>query len=263
VRKVENRIKWRALENVALSYCFSETKTLSDYLNKLLTEGMAVLQSRIPSGHPIIYDQVDSMLFHKWALNCIGFLAHDAPEHVAQIRLVYKPDIALHHQAVQIFAILNSATEILRAKNQNLSREAMAEKPPAAFSLDFLTPRLVEKCTDHFRAAKYDDCILNAAKVVEVMVREAANLPAEDIGVQLMRKAFKPAAPLLKFSDVTAEQEAAMNLYCGFIGFFKNPHSHKFMNVKDPVTAFEILSMANHLCGMVANATAIPKPRPA
>jgi len=241
----------------------SDTKSLSDYLNKLLIEGMAVLRSRVPSGHPIIYDQVDSMLFHKWVLNCIGFLAHDAPEHVAQIKLVYKPDIALHHQAVQIFAILSSAAEILGGKNQNLSREAMAEKPPAAFSLDFLTPRLVEKCTDHFRAAKYDDCILNAAKVVEVMVREAANLPAEDIGVQLMRKAFKPAAPLLKFSDVTAEQEAAMNLYCGFIGFFKNPHSHKFMNVKDPVTAFEILSMANHLCGMVTNATAIPKSRPA
>lgn len=50
-----------------------------------------------------------------------------------------------------------------------------------------------------------------------------------------------------------------MNLYCGFIGIFKNPHSHKFMNVKDPVTAFEILSMANHLCGMITNATAIPK----
>jgi len=91
------------------------------------------------------------------------------------------------------------------------------------------------------------------------MVREAASLPAEDIGVQLMRKAFKPAAPLLKFSDVSAEQEAAMNLYCSFIGFSKNPHSHKFMNINDPITAFEILSMANHLCGMIANATAAQK----
>jgi uncharacterized protein (TIGR02391 family) len=235
---------------------------LSDYLDKLVAEGMAVLQSRIPSGHPIIYDQVDSMLFHKWVLNCIAFLATDAPEHVAQIKLVYKPDIALHHQAVQIFAILNSAVEVLRAGKENLSRKSMAEKSPTEFSLEFLNPRLVEKCADHFRSAKYDDCILNAAKVVEVMVREAASLPAEDIGVQLMRKAFKPAPPLLKFSDVSAEQEAAMNLYCGFIGFFKNPHSHKFMNIKDPITAFEILIMANHLCGMIATATVVPQSPP-
>jgi uncharacterized protein (TIGR02391 family) len=232
---------------------------LSDYLDKVVADGTSVLQSRIPSGHPLIYDQVDSMLFHKWVLSCIALLATDAPEHVAQIKLVHKPDIALHHQAVQIFGILSSAVEVLRARKGNFSRKSMAEKSPTAFSLEFLNPRLVEKCADHFRSAKYDDCILNAAKVVEVMVREAASLPAEDIGVQLMRKAFKPAAPLLKFSDVSAEQEAAMNLYCGFIGFFKNPHSHKFMNINDPITAFEILSMANHLCGMIANATAAQK----
>jgi len=58
--------------------------------------------------------------------------------------------------------------------------------------------------------------------VVEVKVREAAGLSAEDVGVNLMRKAFKPASAILKFSDVAAEQEAAMNLFCGFIGFFKN-----------------------------------------
>lgn len=112
----------------------------------------------------------------------------------------------------------------------------------------------MEKCADHFTARKYDDCILNAAKVVEVMAREAAELSAEDVGVNLMRKAFKPTNPILKFSDVAAEQEAAMNLYCGFIGFFKNPHSHKFLNISDPLTAFEILCTANHLCTMIERA---------
>src|SRR5205823_10150673 len=115
----------------------------TDQINRLLLEGTAVLQSRIPSGHRLIHDQVDSMLFHKWVLNCIGLLAADAPDHVAQIKLVYKPDIALHHQAIQIFAILSSAVEILRAKQGEFSRKSMAEKPPAAFSLDFLNPQLV------------------------------------------------------------------------------------------------------------------------
>ena len=225
-----------------------------DYLDKLVNEGMMVLKSRIPSGHRLLHDQVDSMLFHKWVLNCIGFLATDAPEHVTQIKAVHKPDIALHHQAVQIFGILSSAVEVLRAKKEKLSRETVADKPPTAFSLEFAVPELVEKCSDHFYGAKYDDCILNAAKVVEVKVRAAAGLSAEDIGVKLMRKAFKPESPILKFSDVTAEQEAAMNLFCGFIGFFKNPHSHKFLNVTDPLTAFEIISMANHLFSLVDKA---------
>jgi uncharacterized protein (TIGR02391 family) len=230
---------------------------MGDYLDKLVAEGMSVLKSRVPSGHQLLYDHVDSMLFHKWVLNCIGFLATDAPEHVAQIKLVHKPDIALHHQAVQIFGILSSAVEILRAKKETLSRKSVAEKSPTSFSLEFLNPRLVEKCADHFYSGKYDDCILNAAKVVEVLVREAASLSAEDIGVKLMRTAFKPGAPILKFSDVLTEQEAASNLYCGFIGFFKNPQSHTFMNISDPLTAFEILSMSNHLCTMVENAKKI------
>jgi uncharacterized protein (TIGR02391 family) len=226
-----------------------------DYLDKLVNEGMMVLKSRIPSGHRLLHDQVDSMLFHKWVLNCIGFLATDAPEHVTQIKAVYKPDIALHHQAVQIFGILSSAVEVLGATKEKLSRATVAEKSPTAFSLEFAVPALAEKCSDHFYSAKYDDCILNAAKVVEVKVREAAGLSAEDVGVNLMRKAFKPASAILKFSDVAAEQEAAMNLFCGFIGFFKNPHSHKFLNVTDPLTAFEIISMANHLCTLIDKAT--------
>jgi hypothetical protein len=70
----------------------------------------------------------------------------------------------------------------------------------------------------------------------------------------IMTKAFNPARPILKFGEVEAKQVAAMNLYWGFIGFFKNPHSHKFLNVSDPLTVFEILSMANRLCAMIENA---------
>jgi uncharacterized protein (TIGR02391 family) len=227
---------------------------MSDYPSKLVTEGLEVLRSRIPSGHPIIHDGVNTVLFHKWVLNCIGFLGNDLPEHVAQIKRVHKPDIALYHQAEQIYAVVISAVEILKARTEKLSKASMAERSPKAFALDFLNSRLVEKCSDHFYAAKYDDCILNSAKTVEVLVRETAQLPDEEIGVNLMRKAFRPGNAILKLSDVAAEQEAAMNLFCGFIGFFKNPHSHKFLNISDLLSAFEVLSIANHLCTLVGKA---------
>jgi hypothetical protein len=76
-----------------------ESANKMNYLDRLLSEGTAVLHSRKSSGHRLIYDPVDSMSYHKWVLNCISFLGHDAPEQVAQIKTVYKPNVALHHQA--------------------------------------------------------------------------------------------------------------------------------------------------------------------
>lgn len=115
-------------------------------------------------------------------------------------------------------------------------------------SLNFLHPKLIEKCADHFRNKKFDEVILNACKVVEVYTRERASLRASDIGVPLMRKVFRPNPPILKYSDDKGEQEALMHLFSGFIGVFKNPQSHRFVNVKDPLVAFEILVFADRLC---------------
>lgn len=68
-----------------------------------------------------------------------------------------------------------------------------------------------------------------------------------------MRKAFKPEAPILRYSDIQAEQEAVMHLFSGFMGVFKNPHRHRFLEIRDPLTTFEILSFANHLLNLVLN----------
>ncbi len=236
------------------------TDLMADFLDKLLAEGLGVLQSRTPSGHAILYDSVDSMRYHKWVLNCISFLGSDAPDHVVKIKAVHQPNLALHHQAEQIYGILQSGVEFIRAKREYTTRDSAQRTAPGNFNLDFLHPKLVEKCGDHFFSAKYDDCILNAAKLVEVSVREAANLNDSDIGVNLMRKAFRPDAPLLKYSENTAEQEAIMHLYSGFIGVFKNPHSHKFIEIKDPLTAFEILSFTNHLYSIVIRGVSMKKP---
>jgi len=63
-----------------------------------------------------------------------------------------------------------------------------------------------------------------------------------------MMKAFTPDKPILKYSDVKGEQEALMFLFTGFIGVFKNPQSHRFIDIRDPAVAFEVLNFANQLC---------------
>jgi len=231
---------------------------------KLLEEGLNVLNSRISSGSRFIYDSVESIGYHKWVLNCISFLKESAPDHVEQIKNIYKPEFALHHQAEKIFGIVQSAHEYVATKSkekETLNPDIVASKSPEEFSLDFLSPKLRDKCADHFYLAKYDDAILNAAKVIEVAVREKSGLSDTDLGVTLMRKVFRPETAILKYSETNSEQEALMHLFSGFIGVFKNPHSHRFLEIKDPLSAFEIIIFANHLLGLVekSNDSTVPK----
>ncbi len=182
-------------------------------------------------------------------MNCISLLADEAPEHVAQIKAIYDPEYNLINVAEQIFAVLASAVEVLARKGKPSDDSSRVQPPQAAhFNLEHLHPKLKEKCSDHFYAEKYDDAILNACKVVEVYTRELADLQEADIGVPLVRKAFNPKKPILRYSDHDGEQEAISHLFSGFIGVFKNPQSHRFMNIEDPLTAFEVINFANHLC---------------
>lgn len=138
-----------------------------------------------------------------------------------------------------------------RSYSYNELRQLIDEAPIANFNIDFLHTRLKEKCEDHFVSGKYDDTIFNACKVVEVMTREKAQLDDTDIGKDLMRKAFNPQSPKLVYSQNNAEQESIKELFANFIGTFKNPHSHRFVDIKDSQTAYEILIIANRLCNIL------------
>jgi uncharacterized protein (TIGR02391 family) len=131
------------------------------------------------------------------------------------------------------------------------SPRAIEQAPASSFGLTSLHPEITRRCSHHFQDADYDEAILNAFKVVEEAVRQAAKLGLEDIGVNLMAKAFNPNNPILIYSGITAEQEGVMALYRGGIACFKNPQSHRFVDVSDPVQTFEILCLASTLCRIV------------
>ena len=227
---------------------------MEEYIRKLLQEGDEVKKSRIPSGSKLIVDLVDSARYTKWVMNCISFLAAEAPEHVNQIKAIYRPQYNIFDHANQIFAVVYSAGEYLDHKRSKSGTQKQATNP---FSLDHLHPKIREKCEDHFLTGKFDDAVMNACKVVEVHTRELAKLKETDIGVNLMMKAFTPDKPILKYSDVKGEQEALMFLFAGFIGVFKNPQSHRFIDIKDPAVAFEVLNFANQLCRILEQTKAI------
>jgi uncharacterized protein Ymh len=83
-------------------------------------------------------------------------------------------------------------------------------------------------------------------------VRTASKLGAELVGVKLMRSAFAPeGGPLTDLTGEGGERVGRMELFAGAIASYKNPHSHRDVNLDDPHEALEIIYLANHLLRIV------------
>jgi len=82
-------------------------------------------------------------------------------------------------------------------------------------------------------------------------VRTAGGFNPEDVGVNLIRKAFnKDSGPLTDMELPAAEREATSYLFVGSIGLYKNPTSHRNTAI-DPEEATEIILLASQLMRIV------------
>ncbi|HLG85126.1 MAG TPA: TIGR02391 family protein [Bradyrhizobium sp.] len=117
---------------------------------------------------------------------------------------------------------------------------------------DRLHPRIAQTVWSAYMRGEYDVAVLQAMKAVEIYVREAGGFGAGDIGVDLMRRAFhEDTGPLTDKSVEKSERQARSALFAGAIGSYKNPHSHREVNLNDPDEALEIVHLANHLLRIV------------
>jgi uncharacterized protein (TIGR02391 family) len=114
-----------------------------------------------------------------------------------------------------------------------------------------LHPMIAQKVWATFLRGEYDTAIFQAFKEVEVSVRSAGSFAAVDYGVTLMRNAFNPENGPLTDKDLPkSEREALGNIFSGAIGLYKNPHSHRSVEI-NAEQAVEMIMLASHLLNIV------------
>ena len=113
--------------------------------------------------------------------------------------------------------------------------------------LSRLHPTIRERCGVAFATAQYSTAVFEALKAVEADLRVRSAAPSNVYGTGLASRALKPDDPQLVISDVSAEQEAAHQLFRGALGLFKNPLSHRYLDTLGPEEALEALALASLL----------------
>ena len=114
-----------------------------------------------------------------------------------------------------------------------------------------LHPIIAQKVWSLFLQGDYDTAVFQAFKQVEVAVREACYYADTELGVNLMRNAFhEEHGPLTDSSQQKAEKQARSALFAGAIGSYKNPSSHRNVEITAEEAA-ELIIFAGHLLRIV------------
>lgn len=110
-----------------------------------------------------------------------------------------------------------------------------------------LVPALERTARPQFVRGDFETAAFVAMKEVEVRVRALSGLGHDLVGVKLMQEAFRPAGPLHREETQAGEAVAIMDLFKGAIGMFKNPASHRRVDLTDATEAAEIVLLADLL----------------
>jgi uncharacterized protein (TIGR02391 family) len=114
-----------------------------------------------------------------------------------------------------------------------------------------LHPVIAKECWLTFMQGDYGTAIFQAFKELEVAIRAAGGFSIEEYGVELVRKAFhETTGSLTDQAKPAAERVALAHLMAGALGSYKNPHSHRKIQL-GAEEACEMIVLASHLLKIV------------
>ncbi|MDG1132977.1 MAG: TIGR02391 family protein [Pseudomonadales bacterium] len=106
---------------------------------------------------------------------------------------------------------------------------------------------IVEKCFSLLNSQEFESAVLQAFKAIETSVRTKIGAPSELFGTRLLRKAFNPDTGILtNYSIPKSERDAFCNYICGAFSYYRNPSSHRDIDM-DFIGAFDKIVVASDL----------------
>lgn len=115
----------------------------------------------------------------------------------------------------------------------------------------YIHPHVIDKSFELINKRQFESAVLQAYKIIEIKIREKAELSNDDFGVHLIRKAFNPDNGILTNMNLPiAERQAQSNYIAGAYALFKNPVSHREVKMEFYET-FEKIVVASQILKIV------------
>lgn len=111
----------------------------------------------------------------------------------------------------------------------------------------YIHPRIMKKCFSLLEKSEFESAVLQAFKCIETGIREKTGASEEEIGVKLIRAAYNPEnGKLTDYNLPKSEREAFANYIAGAFGYYKNPCSHRDVELNF-ISAFDRIIVASDL----------------
>ena len=118
----------------------------------------------------------------------------------------------------------------------------------------YVHPEIIKKSFKLLESGEYESAVLQAFKCIETRIRKLIKGNAEEIGIKLIRKAFHPEnGELTDLNLPISEREAFTNYIAGAFGYYKNPCSHRDVEL-DYISTFDRIVVASDLLKVVDKA---------
>lgn len=134
-------------------------------------------------------------------------------------------------------------------------------KPVLVDSIPILDDELHARCLDllmqfeeQSQSDRHDTVVTEATRILENRLRQLTTTHDGTTGTDLVTRSFGGKHPVLRVSEVPAEQDAVHLLFRGVFGFIRNPVHHRLVSGLTAERVVQILGLIDYLIAVANSA---------